>query len=119
MHATFQSFLLTLSLAAGAALAGCASTPPEKKPDLPPVTMTPLPPLSPTPPAVADDPVVRPAVTPPPAASEALYHVLAGDTGFKIARKYHLSLSDLQALNPGVRWDRLRVGQLVRIRSER
>jgi len=49
-----------------------------------------------------------------PAAGE--YVVQPGDSGAKIARKFGLSLEELRTLNPDVKWDRLHVGQVVRVR---
>jgi len=46
---------------------------------------------------------------------EGLYFLLPGDTGAKIARANNISLEDLRALNPDVEWNRLSVGQAVRI----
>lgn len=44
------------------------------------------------------------------------YIVLRGDTGTKIAHAHQMPVSDLVALNPGIDWARLRVGQVIRIR---
>jgi hypothetical protein len=46
---------------------------------------------------------------------EGLYFLLPGDTGAKIAKANNVSLEDLRALNPDVEWNRLSVGQAVRI----
>jgi hypothetical protein len=46
------------------------------------------------------------------------YLVKAGDTGARIAKRFEVTISDLMALNPGVRWDRLKVGQIVRVKKE-
>jgi LysM repeat protein len=46
-----------------------------------------------------------------------VYHVQSGDTGLKIAMKHRMNLSDLAALNPGVDWVRLSVGQEIRVRD--
>lgn len=43
------------------------------------------------------------------------YVVAGGDTGAKIARAKGVSLADLQAVNPGVDWSKLRVGQKVKL----
>ena len=59
----------------------------------------------------------------PPAASsgqvtrvpEGLYTIQPGDTGAKIAAKHGLTLAELAAINPEVKWTKLRVGQVVRI----
>jgi len=47
--------------------------------------------------------------------SEVFYTVKAGDGGAKIARANHLTLADLQALNPEVNWTKLKVGQVVKV----
>jgi LysM repeat protein len=47
-----------------------------------------------------------------------LYRIEPGDTGAKIAAKHGVMFSDLVALNPDVNWRRLKVWQIVRIRSE-
>jgi LysM repeat protein len=41
--------------------------------------------------------------------------VKSGDTGSKIARNAGVSLSDLLAVNPGVNWNRLAVGQKIKL----
>jgi LysM repeat protein len=43
------------------------------------------------------------------------YIVKGGDTGAKIARAKGVSLSDLLAVNPGVNWNRLDVGQKLKL----
>lgn len=43
------------------------------------------------------------------------YRVRSGDTSWSIARKHGLSRKDLQALNPGVAWSELRVGQTIHV----
>lgn len=43
------------------------------------------------------------------------YIIKAGDGGTKIARTFGVSIQDLQAVNPGVNWNRLVVGQKIRI----
>lgn len=43
------------------------------------------------------------------------YIVKSGDTGAKIARAQGVSLSDLLAVNPGVNWNRLDVGQKLKL----
>ncbi len=43
------------------------------------------------------------------------YVVKGGDTGAKIARANGVSLSDLQAVNPGVNWNKLGAGQKVKL----
>jgi LysM repeat protein len=46
---------------------------------------------------------------------EGLYIVQRGDTGAAIARANNISLADLRALNPDVEWNKIGVGQAVRI----
>lgn len=43
------------------------------------------------------------------------YIIKSGDTGAKIARERGVSLADLQAVNPGVNWTRLSVGQKIKL----
>lgn len=43
------------------------------------------------------------------------YIVKSGDTGAKIARAKGVSLSDLLAVNPGVNWNKLDVGQKLKL----
>jgi len=43
------------------------------------------------------------------------YIVKGGDTGVKIARGNNVSLSDLMGANPDVDWNRLKVGQKLKI----
>lgn len=43
------------------------------------------------------------------------YVVRSGDTGLKIARSAGVSLQDLMAANPGVNWNRLGVGQKIKL----
>jgi len=43
------------------------------------------------------------------------YVVKAGDTGAKIARANNVSLPDLIAVNPGVNWSKLKVGDKVKL----
>lgn len=50
-----------------------------------------------------------------PVAGAGEYVVKSGDTGAKIARAAGVSLSDLLAVNPGVNWNRLNVGQIVKL----
>lgn len=46
------------------------------------------------------------------------YIVKAGDvSGAKIARDHGVSLADLQAVNPGVNWNRLRIGDKLKLPS--
>jgi len=43
------------------------------------------------------------------------YVVKAGDTGMKIATANGVSLADLNAVNPGINWSRLAVGQKIKL----
>jgi hypothetical protein len=43
------------------------------------------------------------------------YQLRPGDTGVKIALMFGISLADLNSLNPGQAWTKLKVGQFVRI----
>lgn len=43
------------------------------------------------------------------------YVVQAGDTGVSIAKKLHMPLNKLMQLNPGVKWNRLQIGQELNI----
>jgi len=43
------------------------------------------------------------------------YVVKGGDTGAKIARANNVSLPDLLAVNPGVNWSKLKVGDKVKL----
>lgn len=52
---------------------------------------------------------------PAPAAAAGEYIIKSGDTGSKIARAAGVSLGDLFAANPGINWNRLSVGQIVKI----
>jgi LysM repeat protein len=48
------------------------------------------------------------------AAGPGEYKVKSGDTGTKIAKATGVSLSELETLNPGIDWKRLKVGQTVK-----
>ncbi len=50
-----------------------------------------------------------------PVAGPDEYLVKSGDTGVKIARENGVSLSDLQAVNPGVNWNRLKVNDKIKL----
>ena len=47
------------------------------------------------------------------------YVVKAGDGGAKIAKVNGVSLADLQAVNPGVEWTKLKVGQKVKLPAKK
>jgi FOG: LysM repeat len=50
-----------------------------------------------------------------PVAGPDEYLVKSGDTGVKIAREHGVSLSDLQAVNPDVNWNRLKVNDKIKL----
>ena len=47
------------------------------------------------------------------------YIVKAGDGGAKIARTAGVSLSDLLAVNPGVNWTKLKVGEKIKLPAKK
>ena len=47
------------------------------------------------------------------------YVVKAGDGGAKIAKANGVALADLQAVNPGVDWTKLKVGQKVKLPAKK
>lgn len=47
------------------------------------------------------------------------YIVKAGDGGTKIAKTAGVSLADLQAVNPGVDWTKLKVGQKLKLPAKK
>jgi LysM repeat protein len=47
------------------------------------------------------------------------YIVVGGDTGAKIARAKGVALADLVAVNPGVNWSGLKVGQKVKLPAKK
>lgn len=51
----------------------------------------------------------------PAVAGPGEYIVKAGDSGSKIARANGCSLTDLEAVNPGVTWTHLRVGEKLKL----
>ena len=51
----------------------------------------------------------------PAVAGPGEYIVKAGDGGTKIARTLGVSVQDLQAVNPGVNWSKLKVGDKVKL----
>ncbi len=46
-----------------------------------------------------------------------IYVVRAGDTAIKIGQLFGIQSADLKRLNPAVQWNRLRIGQQIRIRE--
>jgi LysM repeat protein len=55
----------------------------------------------------------------PPVAGPGEYVVKSGDSGAKIARANAVSLADLQAVNPGVNWTKLKVGDKVKLPAKK
>jgi LysM repeat protein len=51
----------------------------------------------------------------PAVAGPGEYVVKGGDTGAKIARDNNVSLADLQAVNPGVNWTKLKIGDKIKL----
>jgi LysM repeat protein len=47
------------------------------------------------------------------------YIVKAGDGGSKIAKANGVSLADLQAVNPGVNWTKLKVGEKIKLPAKK
>jgi LysM repeat protein len=47
------------------------------------------------------------------------YIVKGGDTGYKIATAHNVSVADLQAVNPGVSWTALKVGQKIKLPAKK
>lgn len=69
---------------------------------------------------LASKPVAAPKVSGGASAAPAVagpdeYVVKGGDTGVKIASANGVSLADLLAVNPGVNWSRLAVGQKLKL----
>jgi LysM repeat protein len=50
-----------------------------------------------------------------PVAGEGEYVIKSGDTGMKVAKAHGVSIDDLKAVNPGVNWSGLKVGQKVKL----
>ena len=55
----------------------------------------------------------------PATAGPGEYIVKAGDGGTKIAKNLGVSIQDLQAVNPGVNWNKLSVGQKLKVPSKK
>ena len=51
----------------------------------------------------------------PAVAGPGEYVVKGGDTGFRIAAANGVSVADLQAVNPGINWNSLKVGQKIKL----
>jgi LysM repeat protein len=47
------------------------------------------------------------------------YKVCAGDTGYKIARMFYMSFSELEEINPNKQWKLLQIGEAIRVRLPR
>jgi LysM repeat protein len=70
----------------------------------------------------APEPTPGPAISQkslPPPTDEDMYTITRGDTGARIAAEQKVTIADLLALNPGVNWARLSVGQQIRIRPKK
>lgn len=50
-----------------------------------------------------------------PPVGEFTFNVHAGDTAVTIARDVGLSVQELQAMNPGVNWSKLKIGQTLKV----
>ena len=55
----------------------------------------------------------------PAVAGPGEYLVKAGDGGTKIARTLGVSIQDLQAVNPGVNWNKISVGQKLKVPAKK
>lgn len=55
----------------------------------------------------------------PAVAGPGEYLVKKGDSGMSIARANGASLADLQAVNPGVNWNKLAVGQKIKLPAKK
>lgn len=55
----------------------------------------------------------------PAVAGPGEYIVKSGDGGAKIARNNGVSLADLQAVNPGVNWTKLAIGQKLKLPAKK
>lgn len=51
----------------------------------------------------------------PAVAAPGEYIVKSGESGAKIARDHGVSLGDLQAVNPGVNWNKLKIGDKLKL----
>jgi len=68
------------------------------------------------PPPAAPEPIVTPAPTPmAPVTGGTDYKIVKGDTFSSLHKKFHVSLKELTAANPGVDSSRLKVGQTIHI----
>ncbi|HVU34541.1 MAG TPA: LysM domain-containing protein [Opitutaceae bacterium] len=47
------------------------------------------------------------------------YVVKGGDSGAKIARAHGVSLSELQQVNPGVNWNKLKIGEKIKLPAKK
>ena len=64
--------------------------------------------------AVHKEPKANSAEPAAAAAGPGEYVVKPGDTGTKIAKATGVSLSELETVNPGIDWRRLKVGQTIK-----
>lgn len=62
-------------------------------------------------------PAARVASSPAPSTSSSHYTVVKGDTRGKIARKLGLSESTLASLNPSIKWNRLPIGEKLKVQK--
>jgi LysM repeat protein len=81
------------------------------KPTEPVVTPTHPTPPKPTKPTVAPTPPTPPKPT--PTAGTRTYRIQKGDTAWGIARRHHLTIADLERLNPGLDPDYIRIGDTI------
>ncbi len=89
----------------------------EVPPELPPPSAPKAPVVKPVPP-VADKPVVAPVPkrpVPAVAAAGEVYVVQKGDSLSKISKRFNVKLNAIVAANPGIKPDRIRIGQKVKI----
>lgn len=82
--------------------------------NIPSFTQVTNPPVIP-PPFVTNPPVVTPPIAPiaPPAAASSEYTIVKGDSLARIAKAHGVSVSALEAANPGVVPTKLRIGQKI------
>jgi LysM repeat protein len=45
------------------------------------------------------------------------YVVKNGDTGMKIAQAHHVTVKDLEAVNPGISWSKMKIGDKIKLPS--
>jgi len=69
--------------------------------------------------ATTAKPAAKAAAAGPAVAGPDEYVIAGGDTGAKIARAKNVALSDLIAVNPGVNWTGLKVGQKIKLPAKK